>query len=204
METKLVKFNSNEAKEALRNGEVIAFPTETVFGLAVRYDSKEAYDKLVAVKRRPPDKPFTLMGGKDFKFEDFAILNDRAKKVIAKFVPGPITLLLKPKEGLADYLTLKGNTIGIRVSSSSRLQNFITEVGCPLLVPSANKSSEKPGLTAEEVYDVFNGEIPFIVDEECDGQKPSTIVDLSDENTIRLIRQGDLPFEEIKKVYEEN
>lgn len=201
MKTIVTDFASKAAIKALQKGEVISFPTETVYGLGVVYDSKEAFEKLVMVKKRPPDKPFTLMGGNNFKFEDFAFVDDMSLRVIKKYMPGPLTVLLKPIKGLPETVTLKSDKIGIRISGSQILQDFIYRVGKPLLVPSANKSGFPPATTAEEVFRVFNGEIPYIIKGECLGGLPSTIVDMSEEGKIVLIRQGGLSFTDIEKTY---
>lgn len=201
MKTKLVNFNSIEAIKALQNEEVIAFPTETVYGLACISTSLKAFNELVKIKKRPANKPFTLMGGSNFKFEDYCYLDDKILRVIHKFVPGPITLLLKPKENLPYQITLNTKAIGIRISNSPKLQDFINKVGTPLLVPSANISGNKPLVTAKEVYDQFNGEIPYIIDDICNNSLPSTIIDLSIKDQIKLVRQGELSFEEVLKTY---
>jgi L-threonylcarbamoyladenylate synthase len=200
MDTKIVSFTSKEAIKALQDGQVIAFPTETVYGLGCIYDSKEAFDRLVATKKRPPDKPFTLMGGDNFDFDKFAVLDEGARRVIAKFVPGPLTLLLKPQEGLPFHVTLKSPAIGIRIAGLKELREFITKVGKPLLVPSANKSGQPPLTDAQGVFDIFKGEIPYIVDFKCEKSSPSTIVDLST-GEPKLIRQGSLSFEDVLKAY---
>jgi L-threonylcarbamoyladenylate synthase len=200
-QTKIVGFASSEAIQALRDGEVIAFPTETVYGLGVVYDSEAAFNKLVEVKRRPPDKPFTLMGGNNFRFRDFAYLDEGTLRVIHKFVPGPLTLLLKPKEGLYKHVTLNSSSIGIRVAGDSDLRDFIDRVGKPLLVPSANKSGEKPATDAQGVYSVFKGEIPYVIDAYCGKSMPSTIIDFSNPGELKLIRQGELSFEDIERTY---
>ena len=201
MKTEFVDFSSNKLIEALHNDEVIAFPTETVYGLGCIYDLKKAYDRLVEIKKRPPNKPFTLMGGRDFDFNDFAYLDDNILKVIKKYVPGPITLLLKAKENLPYQVSLNTSKIGIRISSNKLLEDFIYRVGKPLLVPSANISSFPPLVTEKEVYDVFKNQIPYIVKSSFTPSKPSTIVDLSIPNEISLIRQGELNFEDIKRTF---
>lgn len=201
MKTEIVSFDSKEAVDSLKAGEVAAFPTETVYGLGCVYCSEAAFKKLVAVKRRPPEKPFTLMGGNSFRFEDFAYLDEKVKRVIARFVPGPLTLLLKPKEHLPYWVTLKSPSIGIRIAGYSPLRDLIDRVGEPLLVPSANKSGEKPANSALEAYSIFNGEIPYVIDAESPHSKPSTIIDFSKEKPV-LIRLGELSFEDVLKVYE--
>ena len=105
MDTLLVSFDDDRLLEALNRSEVIAFPTETVYGLGVRYDSSKAFDKLVEVKKRPPLKPFTLMGGDNFNILDYAYLNKAQLKLFKHFSPGPVTFLVRPKENLPKHVT---------------------------------------------------------------------------------------------------
>ena len=201
METEIVSFSSDKASEALKDGLVIAFPTETVYGLGCIYDNYEAFNSLVQIKKRPPEKPFTLMGGNNFDFGEFAYLNKGIRNVISEFVPGPITLLLRPKEGLYQHVTLNSPAIGIRIPGLKELRDFIDRVGKPLLVPSANKSGLPPAKNADEVLQSFNTEIPYIIDGGTTHGLPSTIVDFSSLDEPKLIRQGDLSFERILQVY---
>ena len=98
---KIVTFNEKEIlKNQLNNDKVIAFPTETVFGLGANSFSNVAFNNLVKVKERSPDKPFTLMCYSIDQIKDIVDINDIAKKIIEKFMPGSITLLLKAKEKL--------------------------------------------------------------------------------------------------------
>lgn len=201
METKLTSFDDINMIKSLQEGEVVAFPSETVYGLGCVYDNLEAFNKLVQVKKRPPDKPFTLMLGKDYDFSKYAYVDDNIQRVIDKFVPGAITLLLKPRDNLPYQVTLKSPSIGIRVSSNTKLQELIYKVGKPLLVPSANLSGQPPLVTAKDVFNQFKDQISYIVDDICLNSKPSTIVNLSIKDEISLIRQGDISFEDIKKVF---
>jgi len=202
METKIVSFDFEKSIKSLLDEQVIAIPTETVYGLACISSSKKAYDLLVKIKQRPNNKPFTLMGGTHFDFSKYAYIDENINRIIKKFIPGPITLLLKPKENLPYQITLNTSKIGIRISSNKSLANFIDKVGTPLLVPSANISGTPPLVTAKDVFLQFNGQIPFIINEKIKSTKPSTIVDLSIPNKISLIRQGELNFLEIKNVFE--
>lgn len=201
IDTKLTDFDDIKMIKSLQEGDVVAFPTETVYGLGCIYDNLDAFNKLVQVKKRPPDKPFTLMLGKDYDFSKYAYVDENIQRVIDKFVPGAITLLLKPKDNLPYQVTLKSPSIGIRVSSNTKLQELIYKVGKPLLVPSANLSNQPPLVTAKEVYNQFKNQIMYIVDDVCLNTKPSTIVNLSIKGEISLIRQGNISFEDIKKVF---
>ncbi len=187
-------------KEALFNHQVIALPTETVYGLAVLYDDKIAFDTLVKIKLRRPDKPFTLMLAKVEDIEKFAILNDLAKILIKHFLPGEITLLLNAREDLPWQVTLGTSKIGIRVSGDETLRNFIEYVSKPLLVPSANKADMPPALSEEEVRLYFKeDEVKEIASGKIVSKMPSTIVDVSD-NKMKIIRLGKIKETEIKEV----
>ena len=103
------------AKKALDDHGVIAFPTETVMGLAIYFDDEEAYEKLNFIKRRPEDKPYTMMVGDINKIDNYAYLSPKARKIINALMPGSITLLLPAKEGLPTWVTHNSGVLGIRV-----------------------------------------------------------------------------------------
>lgn len=200
---KLLSFDDSKCIEILLNNNVLAFPTETVYGLGVIYDSKIAFDNLVSLKRRAPDKPFTLMISSKDEFERFAYIDQKTRRVIDKFLPGEITLLLKSKDNYP-WVNLNSDIIGIRMSSSVKVCELIKRIGKPLLVTSANISGLEPMNTAEDVYETFKEELKGIVKEESlSSNKPSTIVLIKD-NEIKLIRSGSIPFDEIKNTWEGN
>ncbi len=201
MRTKIRTFQSLELIDELNANQVIAFPTETVFGLAVSSQSQESFDNLVKVKRRPPDKPFTLMCGTNVDLNNYAVIDENIKRVLSKFTPGPITVLLSPKPNLPTYITLNSNKIGIRIPGSIQLLTFLNKQSYPLLVPSANKSGSLPLKNSNEVYNEFVGEISSVVEGDCKDGLPSTIVDLSTPNEITLIRQGELDYQRIVDVF---
>lgn len=202
METKIFKANEiHLCADLAREGKIIAFPTETVFGLGVIYDSEEAFNELVKVKNRADNKPFTLMVGYTRDIEKYAVINAKIKNLIDVFMPGEITLIIEAKPDLPKHVTLGSKFIGIRVSANYQVANLLNLVGKPMLVPSANKRDEKPALTANEVYQIFNGEIAGILEGKTTSHTPSTIVKVTD--TIELIREGTIPFNLIKEVWEE-
>ncbi|MDD4532293.1 MAG: L-threonylcarbamoyladenylate synthase [Bacilli bacterium] len=201
MKTEIRTFESKELIEELNSNMVIAFPTETVFGLAVTSKSQEAFDHLVKVKRRPPNKPFTLMCGTNVDLNKYAFIDKNIKRVLSIFTPGPITLLLSPRPNLPEFLTLNSNKIGIRIPGSKDLLAFLNKLSYPLLVPSANKSGKLPLKNSTEVYNEFVGEVSSVVIGNCQGGLPSTIVDLSVPNKISLIRQGELAYQKIVRIF---
>ncbi|MGN1295522.1 MAG: L-threonylcarbamoyladenylate synthase [Bacilli bacterium] len=201
METKVYDFDDEEVIQEIRNNNVIALPTETVYGLGVIYDSLEAFEKLVKVKQRKPDKPFTLMLSSIEDISNYAYFDENTYRVIQKYMPGEITLLLKPKEHLFPWVTLHSSYIGIRIAGLLQVGELIKKVGRPMLVTSANISSFPACVDFRQTYDTFSSYIPAIIKGETSSSIPSTIVKC-DEGSITLIRQGRIPFEEIKKTWE--
>lgn len=188
-------------KKVLEENQVIAFPTETVMGLGVLYDNYAAYTRLNEIKRRPEDKPYTMMLAKVEDIEKYAYLSVRDKRLISRFMPGPITVLLKAKSNVPGYVTHDTSIIGIRVPDMKNIGDMLSFIGKPLLVPSANRSNQKPLSTYKEVEEEFKGELGYIVKEDSLNQKPSTIVDLTKEDII-VIREGNIILEQIKKELE--
>lgn len=201
METKFLTFTSQECLDIIKSNEVLSFPTETVYGLGVIYDSKEAFDRLCKLKNRIPDKPFTIMVSKKEEISQFVDLNAKMQRLIDKFMPGEITILFPCKQGLYPWLTLNQKTVGIRISGDENVRSLIARVGKPMLVTSANMSSFPALYNSEDVYKVFNNKILGIVEGKCVSKLPSTIV-LIDGDNLKLIRLGSIAFEEILKEWE--
>lgn len=189
------------ASDLLKKGEVIGFPTETVYGLGVIYDNALAFSRLVEAKRRPENKPFTLMCGCLEDIKKVAKVDSRVEKIIERFMPGAITLLLLKKDHLPEWVTLNSPYVGVRISAHPFVLSLIKKVQEPLLVPSANLAGEPPLSTFIEVKQVFDGKIAALIHEDSGGQIPSTIVKING-SQIECVREGAIPFQEIKQVWE--
>lgn len=198
---KLLDSQLDEASKILLDGGILSFPTETVFGLGVIFDNKDSYDKLIKVKRRPPEKPFTLMCSSLEDIEKYAYVDDRAKKLIKAYMPGQFTIILKAKNNLPSWAISSEGNVGIRIPDYDVIIKLINKVGKPLLVPSANKAGEKPAYTSDEVMSIFEGEIEGVILGESKSNVPSTIV-LIDED-VHIIREGVISKENILKKLEE-
>lgn len=185
--------------EILRNDGVIAFPTETVYGLGIKATSKENYDKLVKIKNRPSDKPFTLMCSSVDDFKNIVEINEWTRKIIVKFMPGPITLILKVKTEVPEYIDLGTGFVGVRIPDDDFVRNMIKKVGAPLLVPSANISSFPPAKTYQEVIRYFHDNLDAVVKGKCESNVPSAIFKIYDENIIQ-IRPGEIKLSELVEV----
>ena len=187
------------AKSKLDNSLVVAFPTETVMGLGIYFDDYKAYQLLNKIKNRPEDKPYTLMLGDVKDIEKYAYLTQRDLLIVKEFMPGAVTLLLKAKDNVPGYVTHNTGVIGIRVPNMPLVCDFINYCGKPLLVPSANKSGEKPALTSKEVKNIFGDEVAFVFEANSLGERPSTIIDLTSEQ-VKILREGPVSLEDINKV----
>ena len=197
METKILKKEDiKSAIEILKNGGLIAFPTDTVFGLAVLASNKEAVAKLQEVKRRPDNKPFPMMVSSLDQIEAVANLTMRDRQIITRWMPGALTLVLNKKKTYRDDQQPQFPTVGVRMPKDEWILEVIQGVG-PLLVPSANISDDPPATTFEEVYKSFDGLIDGIVVGKTNHAMPSTVLDASSE-TLKVLRQGDITLESIK------
>lgn len=201
----MINMKTNEvlknAAEVLKKGGIIAFPTETVFGLGIIFDNEETYNRLNRIKGRPDNKPYTMMLADPKDIEKYAIVSKDCQKLINAYMPGPITVLLPTKNNVPDWVTHGSSKIGIRISSEKDILDLIRLTGKPLLVPSANKSGEKPALDSIEARKVFGNDVDFYIEGVSGCKKPSTIVDTCD--TITVVREGDLSSSEIMKTLEE-
>lgn len=198
-------FEKNQIVEAanlLKEGGLLAFPTETVFGFGVIYDNEASYKRLIEVKRRPPEKPFTLMCSDISDIDKFAFINKNAEKLISKYMPGQFTIILDAKSSLPSYCVSKENKVGIRIPDDNAIRELIRKTGKPLLVPSANRSGEAPINTSSEIVKQFEKEIDGVIIGEANSKVPSTIVSIDGEN-VNIIREGLITKEEILKTLEE-
>lgn len=191
-----------EVAEILTGGGLVAFPTETVYGIGCRFDRKESFDRLVKVKRRPADKPFTMMLGEVAKIGEYAYVTPKQQKLIEKFMPGEVTFIFKRKDTVPDFAALNGPTIGIRIPAHPGLLKLLRTVDIPLLVPSANRSGEKPCSSAEEVNRVFGDELDGVIAAPTGDAIPSTVVLLTGADPV-VLRAGKVTREEIEKVWKE-
>ena len=198
METVLVeKENINEVIDLLNHDEVVAFPTETVFGLGVKFSHLEALEKIYEIKHRSHSKAISLMIYDPKDIEKYAYVNKNAQKLIDHFMPGMITLVLKKKSILSDDFTAGYDTIGIRIPDDPFVLKLLKEVG-PMLVTSANISGQETLLNDQEVYKQFKGKIKMIVKGKCKNTRASTVIKVDEDVTI--LRQGCIQEEEIREV----
>ena len=194
-----MKLIYQDALKALNDHQVIAFPTETVFGLGVFYDDFEAYNLLNQIKRRHEDKPYTMMLSNVEEISKYAYIDKKYFPLINKYMPGSLTILVKAKRNVPNYVTHDTEIIGIRIPSNSEALELLAFLGKPLLVPSANRADQKPAMNDEEVRAIFGDEIKVILPGVSKGGTPSTIIDLTGQN-IKVLREGPISFDDLNKL----
>lgn len=174
-----------EPARILREGGVVAFPTETVYGLGASARLPDAIAKLTQLKRRPEGKPYSFhLAHVSQVLEVAGTLPAMAKKLMDRYCPGPLTLVV-PAGNRSDM-----RDIGIRVPANEIARKLIDLVGAPLLVPSANPSGDPPAISAEEVLRYFGDELDAVVDGgTCLLKQASTVVKV-DEDGYEVLREG--------------
>lgn len=167
------------AKEILLSGGVIGMPTETVYGLAADGTNAAAVKKIFEVKGRPSDNPLIAHVHKDYDLKKLVEIEyEYVYKLLEKFTPGPLTVVLKNKRVVCDEATCNGQTLAVRIPSHEGCQALLRAVNAPLVAPSANLSKHTSPVTAEHVYNDLNGKIPLILDGgKCSGGIESTVLD---------------------------
>jgi L-threonylcarbamoyladenylate synthase len=188
----------SKAKIVLKNGGIVALPTETVYGLVADLFSYEAVGKIYEIKGREFSKPLPLFVP---DIESVALyvekLPDFAYKLMDAFWPGPLTVVLFKKKGLD--IPFKTSTLGLRIPNHPVPLALLKECG-PLVSTSANLSGGKDALSAEEVKDYFNGEIDLILDAGPTILRiPSTVIDCTGRSP-KIIREGKIKKEEIEEI----
>ena len=189
--------NLKKAAKLLKENKLVAFPTETVYGVGCTYKSIKAYKALNKLKRRTPNKPYTLMLGSIHEIKKFAKLNQKTTKFINKVLPGSVTLLLKVKPNLPKYLS-KDGIIGIRVPDY-KLTLSLLKLSGPLLVPSLNRTNKEPLNEINKIKKEFAGELDAVINAKIKKDKPSTVLLISDK--IKVIREGKIPSKKLIEVY---
>jgi len=197
----IISNNLDEAERLLTDGEVVAIPTETVYGLAANALDEKAVLKIFEAKQRPFFDPLIVHIDSVASIEKYAQKVPPLAMLLAeKFMPGPITLLLKKKSIITDLVTSGLDTVGLRIPAHSVAQQLLKQLPFPLAAPSANPFGYISPTSAQHVFEQLQGRIPFIVDGgDCSVGVESTIVEVTDGKVI-VHRLGGLSIEAIQEV----
>ncbi len=186
------------AIEALRRGEIVALPTDTVYGIAIPLETPEGIEQLFAVKRRPPQKGIALLLGSVEQGAEIGILDHRAHALARRYWPGPLTIVVpaRPEAHLPEVLTGGLPTVGLRLPDHPAPRALAAAVG-PLPTTSANLSGDPDSLTADEVVARLGDAVAVVLDGgRTRGAVPSTVVDLTLDPPV-VHREGVIPAADV-------
>lgn len=206
METRLLlptKENINIVGTALRQGELAAVPTETVYGLAANALNGKAVGEIFRAKGRPMDNPLIVHISDIAQIERFSLVREIPKQAYAlaqRYWPGPLTVIMPKGSAVPDEVSAGLDTVAIRFPSHPVTKAVITAADCPLAAPSANISGSPSPTTAAHVYSDMNGKIPYILDGGiCEVGVESTVVTLCTPVPM-LLRPGGITLEQLREV----
>ena len=189
------------AAEILKRGGLVAFPTETVYGLGADASNAKAVARLYAVKGRPADHPVIVhFAGAEQAFAWAREVPEAARRLAARFWPGPLTLILKRSKLAPDFVTGGQDTVGLRVPSHPIAHEMLSALGSGVAAPSANRFGLVSPTTAAHVREDLGDEVDLVLEGgPSDVGIESTIVDLSGAGAV-LLRPGAISKEEVEKI----
>ena len=194
MKTQILQIDEHSlrlAKKILTDGGVVAFPTETVYGLAANAYDSAAVESIFSIKGRPNDNPLIVHVHKDYDLSELVTDIPEYSQLLADaFLPGPLTMVYKSRQRVSSAVSCGMDTLAIRIPSHEGAQRFLRYVDMPIAAPSANVSKHVSPVTAEHVYDDLNGKISLILDGgKCVGGIESTVLDCTGEAPC-VLRSG--------------
>ncbi|HEY7321627.1 MAG TPA: L-threonylcarbamoyladenylate synthase [Candidatus Binatia bacterium] len=192
--------NLAAAVEALKRGRVIVFPTETLYGLGADALNDSCVEKIFELKGRDRRNPIpVLVANQDMLNTLVAEVPTIAQKLMHQYWPGPLTLVLPGRKNLPKPLCNSAGGVGVRISSQPIANSLVKGMGRPLTATSANPSGKEPARTLQQARSYFAGRIDFFVDGgTLTSKSGSTVVEVT-EDSIRIIREGDISAEELQR-----
>jgi L-threonylcarbamoyladenylate synthase len=189
------------AAELLRAGEVVAFPTETVYGLGADATNDVAVRKIFQAKGRPSDNPLIVHIADESQLTDLVRdVPEVARRCMEAFWPGPLTLVMKCTETVSKSVTAGLDTVGVRMPNHPVALRMIREAGLPIAAPSANRSGRPSPTTAQHVWEDLNGKIPLILDGgTTQVGLESTVLDVTVSPPL-ILRPGDITLDMLRQV----
>ena len=183
------------AVELIQRGSVIAYPTDTVYGLGCDLLNKQAIDTLYQIKGMQRDKSLAFLCPDLSDIAKYAIVENQAYRVLRHFLPGPYCFILPATREVPKMLQTRQKTVGIRIPSHPVTLALMRELGRPLINTTAAPSGEDPMVDPWEISERFPG-LELVLDGGAGGMVPTTVVDLS-EGYVKIIREGAGPIDEL-------
>lgn len=182
----------------IKREKIVVFPTETVYGIGTNGLDAQAIKRLYEIKQRPKDKPISLLVANMDMIEELAEnITEIEYKIMKKFFPGPLTIILKKKKIIPDILTANEETVGIRMPSGKIARKLIEYSNIPIATPSANISGKSSGTKIEDIIKDFGERVDYYIDDgESEIGTSSTIVKVVNE-IPHILRKGSITEEQI-------
>ncbi len=191
---------SSEALAALKHGQPVVFPTDTLYGLGVSVLHAPSPEKLFAIKHRDPGKPIAWLVGSVEDLSKYGkVVPDFAFALARTFWPGPLTIIVKASDQVPEAFRSKEGTIGLRMPANPTAHKLISQLGCPIATTSANLSGQKNTITFDEIApSIFEAVGAAVSDEEEKSGIASTIVDCASGDHPVLMREGAITISDIR------
>ncbi len=197
--------NRAQALDLLKNQEVVALPTETVYGLAARCDSEKALKKIFSTKKRPFFDPLILHVKNIQQAQAYGVFDPVSEILAKEYWPGPLTLVLKKTEKVSSLVNNGGSTVALRSPNHPVFLELIDMVNVPLAAPSANMFGKTSPTEAQHVLKEFLNQVPVVDGGTCNKGIESTVIEvLNDKKIINILRPGTLTGDQIEKFLTKN
>lgn len=186
-----------EIAKELKDGKIIAFPTDTVFGLGCIYDNIEGLKRIKEIKKRDQGKSLPIMCSNLEMIKNVGLVDEKLIRLVDGLGNGAITYILPKHPDLDPRINDYKQTVAIRIPDHDFVLNLIDALGKPMLVTSCNLSNEKEILKAKDALELFKDKVDIFVMEDAMGTFASTIYDVAND---KILRQGEIKMETIKEV----
>ncbi|MFB6088268.1 MAG: L-threonylcarbamoyladenylate synthase [Candidatus Aenigmatarchaeota archaeon] len=190
-----------KAVATLIKGGIIAYPTDTIYGLGCDAMNMDSVKRLFKIKKRSPLDPISISLPQISEISRFAHVNNKDfMNQLEKYdlLPGPVTLILKKRDHVPDILTAGKDTIGVRIPGHRVTRSLSEDLGGPITTTSANISSEEPASTYDDLSEEIVEKVDYVLEGNCKYKKPSTVLDLTGEE-VEILREG-AEEEKIRKI----
>ena len=178
-----------KAAACLKEGGVIVYPTDTVYGLGCDIMSKQAVERIIRVKGRDPKKPMSFVCADLTHISRFARVSNVAYRILRRFLPGPYTFVLEANSEVPKMLLTKQKTVGIRIPNHAISNALVRELGNPILSTSANLSGAEPLADPREIQEVLGKHVDLILDCGILNGEPSSVISLL-KDEVKILREG--------------
>jgi len=201
--TKIIKADSPESPEkaayVLSSGGIIVYPTETLYGIGALALNRVAVERIFDVKGRPYGKPIPILARDKEMIAELVEVTEEASMLIDRFLPGPLTLVLREKKSLPSLISAGAGKIAVRISGHPFVRRLFDFLSQPITSTSANISGMENMFSFNEIYETFNSKVELIVDSgNLPPSKGSTVIDLTVKPPL-MIREGNISKEELEE-----